>query len=221
MLTKIIANLTQRLQSMLFIAPVILLAIVCHEYSHGWMSDRLGDPTPRKSGRLSLNPFRHLDLTGTLCLLLFRVGWAKPVPIDPRYYRDRKKGIIYVSLAGPAINFVLAFISLFLEGLVVKFGSPDSAVMWVIYQLCYYSAVINIGLGLFNLVPIPPLDGSKIVGVLSSSATRLYMKYQRYWRLVLVLLVVTGLLSKPLNLINDWMLNGMWWFVRQLLHIGI
>ena len=90
MLANIFLQLGQRVQSMLFIAPVILLAIVNHEYAHGWVSDRLGDPTPRQSGRLSLNPIRHLDLMGALCLLIFRVGWAKPVPIDPRYYKDRK-----------------------------------------------------------------------------------------------------------------------------------
>ena len=219
MLTNLLLQLGQRVQSMLFIAPVILLAIVSHEYAHGWVSDRLGDPTPRHSGRLSLNPFRHLDIMGALCLLIFRVGWAKPVPIDPRYYKDRKKGILYVSLAGPGINFILAFLSLLLEEILMKFGSRTSTLIWILCQFCYYSAVINIGLGLFNLVPIPPLDGSKIAASLSEQASRFYWKYQRYWRLILIILIVSGILSKPLNWLNELLLNAMWRIIRLIINL--
>ena len=219
MLANIFLQLGQRVQSMLFIAPVILLAIVSHEYAHGWVSDRLGDPTPRQSGRLSLNPIRHLDLMGALCLLIFRVGWAKPVPIDPRYYKDRKKGVLYVSLAGPGINFILAFVSLLLEGVLMKFGSRSSLLIWILCQFCYYSAVINIGLGLFNLIPIPPLDGSKIVGSLSEKASGFYWKHQRYWRLILIVLLITGVLSKPLNWLNEGILNAMWRIIRLIINL--
>ena len=219
MLHNLFLQLGQRVQSMLFIAPVILLAIVSHEYAHGWVSDRLGDPTPRQSGRLSLNPFRHLDLMGALCLLIFRVGWAKPVPIDPRYYKDRKKGILYVSLAGPGINFVLAFISLLLEGVLMKLGSRASILIWVLCQFGYYSAVINVGLGLFNLIPIPPLDGSKIVSSLSEKASRFYWKHQRYWRLILIVLLITGVLSRPLNWLNESILDAMWRIIRLIIFL--
>ena len=203
---------------MLFIAPVILLAIVCHEYAHGWVSDRLGDPTPRQSGRLSLNPFRHLDIMGALCLLVFRVGWAKPVPIDPRYYKDRKKGVLYVSLAGPGINFILAFVSLLLEGILMKFTAEMSTLAWILCQFCYYSAVINIGRALFNLVPVPPLDGSKIIGAISDKAARLYWKYQKYWRPLLILCLISGLLSRPLILLKTFVLDLMWSVIRMVLH---
>lgn len=207
----------EQLQAALFTLPVILPAIICHECAHGWVSYKLGDPTAKNAGRLTLNPLKHLDPIGTLCMIFFHIGWANPVPIDPRYYRDRKKGIIYVSLAGPITNFILAFVSLFIEGLLMKFGSTTSTLVWVLCQFCYYSAVINIGLGLFNLVPIPPLDGSKILGELSGKVNAFYWKYQRYARIVMILCVVTGVLSKPLGMLNTVILNGMWRLVTLIL----
>ena len=150
-------------------------------------------------------------------MIFFHVGWANPVPIDPRYYRDRKKGIIYVSLAGPVTNFILAFLSLLIEGLLMKFGSPHSAVIWILCQFCYYSAVVNIGLALFNLIPIPPLDGSKILGELYVKVSAFYWKYQRYARIVMILCVVSGVLSKPLGMLNSVILSGMWRLVTVLL----
>ena len=210
MLSNFLHNLDGRLQSLLFTAPVILLAVICHECAHGWVSYKLGDPTAKQAGRLTLNPFKHLDLMGSLCMLFFHVGWAKPVPINPYYYRDRRKGIILVSIAGPAANFIVAFLSMFAAGLLTRFGSPQSLVIWVLFQLCYYAAIVNIGLGLFNLIPIPPLDGSKVVGCLSMKAAGFYAKFQRYWRIVLILCVVTGVLSKPLGMLNQLLINGMW-----------
>ena len=210
LLSNFLHNLDGRLQSLLFTAPVILLAVICHECAHGWVSYKLGDPTAKQAGRLTLNPFKHLDLMGSLCMLFFHVGWAKPVPINPYYYRDRRKGIILVSIAGPAANFIVAFLSMFAAGLLTRFGSPQSLVIWVLFQLCYYAAIVNIGLGLFNLIPIPPLDGSKVVGCLSMKAAGFYAKFQRYWRIVLILCVVTGVLSKPLGMLNQLLINGMW-----------
>lgn len=217
MFTNLLTNLTSQLQSLLFTAPVVILAIVCHECAHGWVSYKLGDPTAKNAGRLTLNPLKHLDPIGALCMLFFHVGWANPVPINPMYYRDRKKGIIYVSLAGPAANFVLAFLSLFIEGLLMKFGSDSSTVIWVLCQLCYYSAVVNMGLGLFNLIPIPPLDGSKIVGELSNWAAEQYWKYQKYWRIIMIVCIVTGILSKPLGMLNSFLLNKMWRLIQFIL----
>ena len=209
-------NIQSQMQGYLLTALVALLAIVCHECAHGWVSYKLGDPTAKNAGRLTLNPLKHIDPIGILCMVLFRVGWAKPVPINPYYYRDRKKGIIYVSIAGPATNFILAFISLLIEGLLLKYSPSDNA-NWIFCQLCYYSAVVNISLGLFNLVPIPPLDGSKVLGELWPKAAYFYWKYQGYWRWVLLICVVTGLLSRPLGLLNNMLLNGMWKVVRLIL----
>jgi Zn-dependent protease len=218
-MTQIISNLQSELQALLFTAPVVLLAIICHECAHGWVSYKLGDPTAKQAGRLTLNPLKHLDVLGTICMLFFHVGWAKPVPINPLYYKDRKKGIIYVSIAGPLTNFILAFISLMIEGVLFKFGSDSSVVVWIFCQLCYYSAVVNIGLGLFNLIPIPPLDGSKIVGELSYWAAEKYYRYERYWRIILLILVFTGILSKPLSILNETVLNLMWSVVKFVIRL--
>ena len=219
MFSRLFSNFHTELQSLLFTAPVVLLAIVCHECAHGWVSYKFGDPTAKNSGRLTLNPFKHLDPIGALCMLFFHVGWANPVPINPMYYKNRKKGIICVSLAGPVTNFVIAFLSLFIEGVLMRLGSPDSQIIWVLCQLCYCSAVLNIGLGLFNLIPIPPLDGSKILGNLSMWAAKQYIKLERYWRIILIALLVTGILSKPLNWLNDLLITFMWRVIRLLLRL--
>lgn len=209
-----------QLRSILFVAPVMLLAIIVHECAHGWMSDRQGDPTPRSAGRLSLNPLKHLDPIGTLCLLIFHVGWAKPVPINPWYYKNRKKGIISVALAGPFANLILAFVSVLGMGIEVKLCDNFSEWQWILFQLLYYSAVINIGLALFNLIPIPPLDGSKVVGELSDKVEAWYMRLRKYWRIILLILLVTGMLSRPLGFLNDVVLESMWKLVKWILHIG-
>ena len=209
------------LKSLLLTVPVILLALICHEYAHGWVSYKLGDPTAKNAGRLTFNPIKHLDPMGALCMLVFHVGWANPVPINPAYYRNPKKGIIYVSLAGPVTNFILAFLSLIAEGFIIKFGSPSSDVIWVLYQLCYYSAIVNIGLGLFNLIPLPPLDGSKVVGSLSGKVAFAYRKYQRYWQFLLLICLVTGILSRPLSMLNSLLFNGLWKIVKIILGLGL
>ena len=219
MLTNLFSYIIEQLQAALFTLPVVLPAIICHECAHGFVSYKLGDPTAKYAGRLTLNPLKHLDPIGTLCMIFFHVGWANPVPIDPRYYQNRKKGIIYVSLAGPVTNFILAFLSLFTEGLLMKFGSPHSTVIWILCQFCYYSAIVNIGLGLFNLIPIPPLDGSKILGELFCKVNAFYWKYQRYWRLVMILCVVTGALSKPLGLLNEQVIRLLWQIIKAILFI--
>lgn len=206
-----------RLQSLLFTVPVILMAIVCHECAHGWVSYKLGDPTAKNAGRLTLNPLKHLDPIGALCMLLFHVGWANPVPINPAYYRNRSRGLILVSLAGPCSNFILAFLSLLIEGLLSRFGSGNSTVIWALIQLCYYSAIVNLGLGLFNLIPIPPLDGSKVLGGLFPRAETFFQRFGRYWSLVLLLCLFTGILSRPLSLLNNLLFEGMWKLVNLLL----
>ena len=137
--------------------PAILIAITIHEFFHAYTAVKMGDRTPEYQGRLSLNPLNHLDLVGTIMLILFRFGWAKPVPINPNNFKDYKKGIILVSLAGPASNFVLAIIAIMLRRTIIGIGSN--------YLNLFIDTLIfiNIAFGLFNLIPIPPLDGSKIL----------------------------------------------------------
>ncbi|GLG88652.1 peptidase [Sellimonas catena] len=211
----------QQLRYILYMAPVLLIAITAHEYAHGWMSERLGDPTPRADGRMSLNPLKHLDLVGTLCLLFFHMGWAKPVRINTRYYRDRRKGIILVSLAGPVMNFILAFISVLLSGLLLRFGNANSELIQVLYLLCYYSAVMNTGLGVFNLIPFPPLDGSNVLEQLIPRVGYFYERIRPYRSMILLILLVSGALSRPLTIANNTILGGMWETVQRILGFGV
>lgn len=168
----------------------VIIAIVLHEMSHGYASYWLGDPTPKSCGRLSLNPLNHLDPIGTLCLFLFGFGWAKPVGINSRYYKNEKIGTCVVALAGPAMNFIIACLSAFL----LNFFSGTIGVFLQILM------AINIGLGCFNLIPIPPLDGSKIlVTILPDKLYWKFMSIERYSMFVLMFLLYTGALSPVLN----------------------
>ncbi len=189
-------------------------AIVLHEVSHGYVSYRLGDPTAKSRGRLSLNPIKHIDPFGTvlLPLLLWATGapifgFAKPVPIDPRYYKDYRKGMLLTGLAGPATNLVLAFMS----GLVVRglafagaltYGSLSdgsiSVLGWILYAF-YYFAQLNLVLMFFNLIPMPPLDGSRVLPIfLSDKALVKYHQFERYG--ILVFFVVVLLLPDILHI---------------------
>ncbi len=206
---------------MLYVAPVILIAISFHEFAHGYVSYKMGDPTPKLDGRLTLNPWKHLDLMGTLCLLFFHMGWAKPVRINTAYYKNKKRGTILVSLAGPAMNFLLAFLSMLIYGLLSKYGSVYSQAVYVAGLLAYYSVVINIGLGLFNLIPLPPLDGSNILGEIIPGVSKWFYQIRQYSNIILIVLLVSGALSRPLSYANNIILNGMWRIVKIILSIGI
>ena len=194
---------------LLYIIPVILMSLTFHEFSHGYISYRLGDPTAANEGRLSLNPIRHLDPIGTLMFLFSRFGWAKPVPINPMYYKDKKKGTMLVSLAGPLSNILLAFIFSIpmyyigmTKGLIVGNIYRGFDIGVIMYNFSYLFYMVNIGLAAFNLIPIPPLDGSKILqGLLP---TKQYMKYLQYERmlsiaLLFVIFIFRDVLSIILN----------------------
>lgn len=184
-----------------YIVPAALIAVMIHEISHGLVSTWLGDPTPKAQGRLSFNIFRHLDVFGTLSLIFFGFGWAKPVEIDPRYYKNIKKGTALVAIAGPISNFILAFVSLFFYMLIFKVKGWDlTGFFYVLSNFFYYLTLINIGLGVFNLIPFPPLDGSKIIGILlPDSWYRQILRYERIGIIALVILIVLNALDKPLN----------------------
>lgn len=202
------------LRSVVYTLPAILLAISAHEFAHGYVSYKLGDPTPKMDGRLTLNPFAHMDLWGTLCLLLFRMGWAKPVRINTAYYKNKKKGTILVSLAGPAMNYLVALIGMLIYGLFYKAGS--SLGVWF-----YYLAVINVGLGTFNLIPIPPLDGSNVLQEIFPKVKGFYRKIRPYAMPILFLCLLVGILRVPMNAANSAVLNGMWDLVKKLLNIRV
>lgn len=196
----------------------MLIAISMHEFAHGYVSWKLGDPTPKQSGRLSLNPFAHLDPVGTLCLLLFHFGWAKPVGVNPWYYKNRKQGMVLVSLAGPLMNFLVALASTILLGLTLKLTGGRGMIAGILYQLLLNIVLVNIGLGLFNLIPIPPLDGSKVLGaVLPERYYFGYMRFEQYGTIVLMLLLVSGFLDRPLNAASGWMIGWMLDIARMII----
>ncbi len=204
---------TDALMQILARIIVMFSAITVHEYAHGFVSYKLGDPTAKYSGRLSLNPISHIDPIGALCMIFFRFGWAKPVPINPMYYRNRKRDTAIVSLAGPVANVTLAFLSTILFSLYVCFLAPF---VWAplssfISEIFMELAIVNISFAVFNLIPFPPLDGSKILGALLPHDKYMYLlQYERFGFPVLIILSVTGLLGKVLSiLINP--LYSMWW----------
>ncbi|HHY13277.1 MAG TPA: site-2 protease family protein [Thermoanaerobacterales bacterium] len=173
---------------MFYRIPALLISITIHEFSHAKAADVLGDPTPRLSGRLTLNPIAHLDPLGLLVLWIAKFGWAKPVPVNPRYFDSPRRGMILVSLAGPLSNILLAFISLFI--LKVGFLSYGSVIMQITSLLLSY----NLALAVFNLIPIPPLDGSKILsGVLPVKYHLIYSNVETYGPIILLLLIYTGI----------------------------
>ncbi len=180
--------------------PALLIGFAFHEYAHGWVADRLGDPTPRSQGRLTLNPIAHLDFFGTLMALLFRFGWAKPVMTNPQYYRgDKRRGHMLVALAGPSMNLIMAFIVMFLWFLTLQWlqGSEWSSIILLIFQSTVF---MNLGLGVFNLLPIPPLDGFAVLGgILPARFTPQLHVLEQYGMIILMVFLFTNILSKILS----------------------
>jgi len=179
----------------LIMTPPILLALTFHEYSHGYIANRLGDPTARLMGRLSLNPLVHLDLLGTAMLFIAGIGWAKPVPVNPINFRNPKRDLLWVSLAGPLSNLVLAF--LFGLGLRLLSMSHSFGSVRLVIEMIWYGMTINIALAFFNLLPIPPLDGSKILmGLIPIKYEQQLEPLLKYGSTILIALIVFGFITK-------------------------
>ncbi len=167
----------------LLIAPPILFALTIHEYAHGWVAYRLGDPTAKLAGRLTFNPIAHLDPLGTILLFVARIGWAKPVPVNPYYFRDPRAGMLYVSLAGPASNLLAAFgFGLICRALGLRSLVPlHPGFLGLLEMMLVFAVYINLILAVFNLIPVPPLDGSKILAsLLSRDSAEAYEHFARY-----------------------------------------
>ena len=181
-------------------AVASLLCLTIHELTHGFVAYRLGDPTAKLNGRLTLNPIAHVDWIGLFLMLVARVGWAKPVPVDMRNFKNPKCGMAITALAGPVSNFVLAFLALAVCSLVYHFA-PDHIFFAYVMLFFSYLAVLSIGLGLFNLIPIPPLDGSKVLfSLLPDRIYHTILRYERFVVVAVVLLAWSGVFGGPLNL---------------------
>lgn len=199
-------------QTMILRLPVVFLAITVHEYAHAYAAYKMGDNTAKAAGRLSMNPLKHMDILGAICLLIFSFGWAKPVPINPYNFRNKKYGTVIVSLAGPMSNLLLALIGSILLGIFSRFafGSFNVTFAETFYSLMIQLIILNVSLAIFNLIPIPPLDGSKIFSSLLPS--RYYfklMQYERYSFIILLLLLYTGIIGKFLGIFVNPILRSL------------
>lgn len=198
---------------------VLFTAISVHEYAHGLTAYKLGDPTAKYAGRLSLNPLSHLDPIGALCMVFFRFGWAKPVPINPMYFKDRKRDSAITALAGPIANILLAFVSTIVFALFYVYVYIDytNFLTEFFYTVFVQLAMVNISFAVFNLIPFPPLDGSKILGAfLSYENYSKLLQYERFGFPILIFLSLSGFLGRILSLFIDplfslWLslLNGL------------
>ena len=213
-LTNLITN-PGALFSLLASIPGVLIAITFHEYAHGLAAYKLGDNTAKDEGRLSLNPLAHLDPIGTLMLVFAGFGWGKPVHVDPRNYTRKismEKGEAIVSLAGPLMNIILAFIFTLIYCAIYKFagaGFLHSTMGSVLMLMIFYTISINVGLGVFNLIPLPPLDGSKIImPFLPYKAKEWFVNNEQIFYLVFVVLWITGLAGIIISPAISWITNG-------------
>lgn len=182
---------------------VVFITLPIHEWAHGFVSTKLGDPTPRYQGRLTLNPMAHFDLMGALGILLLGIGWAKPVQVNARYYKNPKWGMALVALAGPVSNVILAFLVLLIGNILLFTGLTSIAIVEQAYYFLFYIATISVSLAVFNLIPIPPFDGSRVLFVfLPQKYYFKIMQYERYIFIGIFILVFSGVLDAPLDFLT-------------------
>jgi len=213
----LLANILGSLTELLYSIPCILIALTVHEVAHGWMAYKLGDPTAKTMGRLTLNPLKHLDPIGALCMLFFHFGWAKPVPIDSRYFKKPKRDVALTALAGPVSNILMAFCGILLFSILravfVQVGAASSfgaTIQQLVLYLLFYFYSLNLSLAVFNFLPVPPLDGSRIFLVFLPQKYYFgIMKYERYIQLALMLCLWLGFLDGILSTLVGWLASGM------------
>jgi Zn-dependent protease len=209
------------IQRIAMITPGFLLAITVHEFTHGYIAYKFGDPTAKLAGRLTFNPISHLDAIGTIILVVTQmIGWAKPVPVDPRYFKNPRTDMLWVSLGGPAANLVTAtvlavimHVLVFLTGGQVS-GQISTVILVPLYMILLFAVRINIVLAIFNLIPVPPLDGSKILsGLLPRKQAYEFEKLEPYGFIILIILIFTNAVNyiiwPPIRIIEALLLSGL------------
>ncbi len=192
-MNDIVQRLWISLGDYIYLIPAVVISLTVHEYCHARMAAKLGDPTPKEDGRLSLNPLRHIDIFGFIVMLLVRFGWAKPVRVNPMYFENPRKGMMITAIAGPISNLILCVISSLLFFFSSVFGLPAFLVVFF-----YYMTMLNIGLAVFNLIPIHPLDGSRVVGYFAPGFASFMARNGNIIQMIFIaLLILPGYLPIP------------------------
>ena len=183
---------------------VIFCTMPIHEYAHALIATKLGDSTPKYNGRLTLNPMAHISPMGAIMIFLCGFGYAKPVNVNPRNFKDPKKGMAFTAIAGPISNLIMGFIAIFISTIFARFYYNNPSTLFLaIYYFLYFAGVVNVNLAVFNLLPIPPLDGSRIIQLLIPAKYYFkFMQYERYVVLIVFVLILSGVLSGPLSYIS-------------------
>ena len=195
------------LRNYMILIPAVLIALMFHELAHGLVAYWLGDDTAKRAGRLTLNPLDHLDPLGTLCMIFFGFGWAKPVPVNTSRFRHRKVGMALTALAGPLANFLLSFVLIFIA-LLMQTLSPGNQILLALSRFFIQTGQLSVCLGVFNLIPIPPLDGSRVLQVLLPN--KIYYKlyrYEAYFQIGLIVLLFLGAFNNLLYTLQVDMLS--------------
>lgn len=200
-------------QMLLSVIPA-LICITLHELSHGFVAYKLGDETAKRAGRLTLNPIKHIDIFGLIMMIAFKFGWAKPVPVDMRNFRNPKRDMAICALAGPVSNVIICCVFLFIFGVCyLPLNFSDTRFSQSLVEMIYTTAYLSLALAVFNIIPIPPLDGSKVLfSVMSSESYYKLMRYEKYGMIILIALLATDILGNPLQSATQFLFDKLFVF---------